>query len=119
VNVITGMRVRPLGLELSFNFKLDPRIATNPKSYELEQWNYKWQASYGSAQWSVKNPSTKGHDTVDISRVTLSKDGQGVFLEIPGIQPVNQIHAKLSLKTAKGETFKEEMYLTINRVPER
>lgn len=119
VNVITGMRVRPQGLELSFNFNLDPPTATNPESYELEQWNYKWQASYGSAQWSVKNPTEKGHDTVEISRVTLSKDGRGVVLEIPGIRPVNQIHAKLSLKTAKGETFKEEMYLTINRVPER
>lgn len=117
--LITGMKVRRNGIEFRFNFMLDVETATDPASYELEQWNYKWQASYGSAQWSVKHPDQKGRDPVEISRVYLSADNRGVFLEIPDLQPVNQILAKLKLKEKRGQPFNEEIYLTINRVPGR
>lgn len=117
--LVTSMRIRPKGIEFTFNFDLDTDSAIDIASYNLEQWNYKWQASYGSAQWSVKNPDEKGRDAVVVKQVYISGDGRGVFLEIPGIQPVNQVLAKLKLKAQDGREFNEEIYLTINKVPQR
>lgn len=115
--LVTGMAIRAGGIEFTFNFELDPKSAGQTDSYELEQWNYKWQASYGSAQWSVANPKEKGRDDVAIKRAVLSADKRSVFLEIPGIRPVNQMLAKLKLRGRDGREFAEEVYLTINKVP--
>ena len=79
--------------------------------------NYKWLQRYGSDQWSVKNPDRKGRDEVKIDKVLVAPSGNRVLLAIPDIQPVNQILAKLDLKTADGGEFEEEFYMTINRVP--
>ena len=117
VNLVTDVQVKPGGIELTFNFKLDPQAAAKASSYKLQQWNYKWLQRYGSDQWSVKNPDRKGRDEVKIDKVLVAPSGNRVLLAIPDIQPVNQILAKLDLKTADGGEFEEEFYMTINRVP--
>ena len=117
--LVTDMKVRRNGIELHFNFQLDAKSATNPASYELTQWNYKWRPSYGSAQWSVKDPEKQGRDPVKITQLYLGGMSRSVFLEIPDLQPVNQVLAKLRLKERSGGTFEEEIYFTINRVPPR
>jgi hypothetical protein len=115
--MLTGMGVRSGGIELTFNFPLDPKTATDPSSWTLEQWNYRWQASYGSAQWSVRSPDHQGRDAVEVAGVGLSDDGSKVFLEIPELRPVNQVFMRMALKARDGRVFNEETYLTINRVP--
>lgn len=115
--MLTGMGVRSGGIELTFNFPLDPKTATDPSSWTLEQWNYRWQASYGSAQWSVRSPDRQGRDVVEVAGVGLSDDGSKVFLEIPELRPVNQVFMRMALKARDGRVFNEETYLTINRVP--
>ena len=115
--LVTGMQVKPGGIQFTFNFPLDPQTARDPASWSLEQWNYKWQASYGSAQWSVTHPEKQGRDPVQIAGVDFSSDGRAAFLKIPDLQPVNQILARLKLKSTDGREFAEEIYLTINRVP--
>ena len=117
--LVTDMKVHSKGIEFRFNFSLDVDSAQDPDSYDLEQWNYKWEASYGSAQWSVKDPNQKGRDKVEVEKVEISADGRVVFLHIPDIRPVNQILAKLNFKAGDGHEFKEEIYLTINKVPNR
>ncbi len=116
--LLTGVNVRPGGIELTFNFKLDRSVAASNSSYQLQQWNYKWLQRYGSDQWSVEEPDTKGRDDVRIKEVVVTPAGDGVFLAIPGIKPVNQIHATLNLKAEGGGKFVEEFYMTINRIPE-
>lgn len=118
VNLVTDVKVRSGGIEIAFNFKLDAAAAARPAAYEMEQWNYRWLQRYGSDQWSVENPDQQGHDRVAIDKVRVAPGGDRVFLSIPNIRPVNQIFARLHLKTASGAAFEEEFYLTINRVPE-
>ena len=117
--LVTDMKVYADGIQFRFNFSLDADSTQDPDSYDLEQWNYKWQASYGSAQWSVKDPGKKGRDKVDVEKVEIGSDGRSVFLHIPDIRPVNQVLAKLNFKASDGREFKEEIYLTINKVPKR
>jgi len=116
--LLVDTQVRHNGIELKFNFKLDPTSAMSLASYQLKQWNYKWAASYGSKQYSPKSGKV-GQDTVEISNVKLAKDGRSVFLQIPDIKPVNQVKMNLSLKSTDAEPFNELVYLTINKVPEK
>jgi hypothetical protein len=115
--LLTDLKVRPDGIELKFNFKLDPKSSTDPKRYQLKQWNYKWTANYGSKQYSLKNPGKTGQDEVDIVAVELLDNGHVAFLKIPSIQPVNQLKMNLTLKAVDGKVFDELVYLTINRIP--
>ena len=119
VNLLTDVKVRPNGIELSFNFKLDPKTATDAVRYKLKQWNYKWAANYGSKQYSLLNPGKTGQDEVEIEAVELLEDGRGAFLKIPEIQPVNQVKMNLNLQTVDGNSFAELVYLTINKTPSR
>lgn len=119
VNLVMDVKAVKDGLRLAFNFPLRRDSATSLGSYDLEQWNYKWQATYGSEQWSLKHPDEKGHDKLVIQEVELGGDGRSVRLKIPGLRPVNQILLKLNLKTARDAEFREEVYLTINQVPGR
>ena len=115
--LLTDLKVTEEGIRLQFNFKLSKDSATDPKGYDLKQWNYLWAPKYGSAQYSLKNNWETGVDQVVIKKVVPGKDGQSVLLVIPDIQPVNQVELNLTLKDANGSQFKEQAYLTINAVP--
>jgi hypothetical protein len=115
--LLSDLKVRNDGIELKFNFKLDPKTATEVNRYQLKQWNYKWAANYGSKQYSLKNPGKTGQDDVLVQEVKLADGGNSVFLQMPEIKPVNQMKMNLHLKSVDGKAFDELVYLTINRVP--
>jgi mono/diheme cytochrome c family protein len=117
INLLDDVKVSASGISLKFNFALDPASAQDPASYHLEEWNYLWAETYGSDQYSLKKPGTKGHDQLVITALKLSDDGRSVFLTIPGLRPVNQVELRLNLAAADGGQFKELAYLTINAVP--
>ncbi|NNE01000.1 MAG: hypothetical protein HKN47_27100, partial [Pirellulaceae bacterium] len=114
--MVSDCQVEPDGLRLSFNFPLEITSAENLDSYSANHWNYLWQKSYGSDQYS---PSTgeKGVDALNVVSATVGDDGKSVKLLVPDIQPVDQVHLILRLKDADGKRFEEEIYWTINRVP--
>ena len=57
-----------------------------------QQWNYLYAPAYGSPEFSVKSPEQPGHDRLEIRSVHRIGDGTRVFLEIPQLRPVNQLH---------------------------
>ncbi|MCH9778948.1 MAG: c-type cytochrome [Planctomycetes bacterium] len=116
LSMVTDCQVEPEGLRLRFNFPLDPTSAADLKSYVADHWNYHWRASYGSDMFS---PTTDqpGKDKLNIIKATLAKDGKSVKLTVPHLKPVNQVHLKLDLKDAQGNPFREEIYWTINGIP--
>lgn len=115
-NLLLNTTVLNFGIELKFNFKLDPTTATDPANYRLLQWNYKWSHGYGSKQYAPKTGEV-GQELVTIQAVQLADNGESVFLKIPDIAPVNQMEFNLTLKAADGSDFNEQVYLTINKVP--
>lgn len=119
LSMVTQAAVRDDGLELGFNFALDPDSVTQLENYTIEQWNYRWLPRYGSENWSVKEPNEKGKDTVVVTSAERTADGRGVVLHIPDLQPANQLHLRLRLKPKFGaEVFEEELYWTINGFPD-
>lgn len=108
------IRATSKGIYLTFTTTLDPAAANDVNSYDIEQWNYRWTAEYGSAEYSVSNPTKKGHDTVEVHSAKLQPDGKTVFLEIPTIAPVMQMGITYKLKATDGHPVEGALYNTIN-----
>ncbi len=102
------------GIYLTYTCALDPATANDAGSYDIEQWNLKWSSAYGSPEFSVENPTKKGHDTVEIKSAKLQPDGRTVFLEMPAIRPVMQMSITFKLKSADGHNMEGAVYNTIN-----
>jgi hypothetical protein len=116
-HIIVDAKVIKGGIELKFNFDLDKEDLKNIINYSIDQWNYKWASSYGSADYSLKNPGKKGVDSVNIEKAILRTDNQTIFLEIPAITEVNTMRIRFTVRAADGIMVKNTVYMTINKVP--
>ena len=114
--MVTDCQVERDGLRVSFNFELDEASATDVASYLAEHWNYHRRHEYGSDMYS---PTTDkpGKENLNVNAALLSADRKSVKLLVPDIKPVNQVHLIVHVKDASDESFSEEIYWTINRVP--
>ena len=118
VQMPAAFHVKKNGLEITFTTPLDPTSASDAQNYGLEQWNYKWTSNYGSPEFKISNPDEKGHDSIDIKSVRLSQDNQTVFLELADVKPVMQMKLKYNIQAKDGAGLKQEIFNTINAVPE-
>jgi type 1 glutamine amidotransferase len=105
------------GLTLTFTQPLEKETAEDVGSYDVEQWNYRYAAQYGSKDWSVANPNREGHDTLDVRSAKLLADGRTVYLEIPSLKPVMQLQVQYNLSAKDGASMRGKLYATINRLP--
>ncbi|MFO0427053.1 MAG: LamG-like jellyroll fold domain-containing protein [Planctomyces sp.] len=101
------------GIRVSLTCEVDRKSASDAGNYQAEQWNYRWQAQYGSFHYSVQNPDEIGHDTVTISGVTVAEDQRSIFVEIPGLKPVDQFHLRMQISAADGKPLEFDLYSTI------
>lgn len=112
-----SLRVLADGVELQFSDPLDRKSATAIENWQVEQWNYRWSAAYGSDHWSVNDPKRQGHDAVKVTTVELSDDGKTVTLRMPQIKPVMQLKIACNVNTADGSKLHCNVHHTINKVP--
>ena len=117
LNAPIELKARPKSIDLTFSDPLDRELATDPESYNIEQWNYRWIERYGSPHYSVKDPDKEGHDTVTIERIELSADGKTVRLHVPEVVPVMQMKIAYNLESATGDRVRHEIYNTIHALP--
>ncbi len=147
-NMVTGLKVRKGGLDITFTDPIEAEDANDADSFEIEQWNYLWCSEYGSDDYSAANDDyqdkvrelnmlrqdrkkngsaiealtksfTKGHDEVEVKGAKLSEDGKTVSLDIPDLKPVMQMKIRARLKSADGKRVPVEIYNTINYVPSK
>jgi hypothetical protein len=113
--MIDDFAVSARGLKLTFNFPL-ASAATDPKHYTVTQWNYNWREQYGSKQY---HPATGevGRETVAVDAVRLGADRRSVHLELAKLHKVDQMRVQMTVPTAQGDRFEEQLHLTINKVP--
>lgn len=110
-----AFHVQTNGIRVTFSQPLDPATATDPGSYSVRAWNYKYAAAYGSKDWSPTNPNREGRDTLDVRSVQLGSDGQTLFLDLGNVQPVMQMEIQYNLTTAQGRSRRSQFWLTVNR----
>ncbi len=107
-----GVHVHANGVMLKFSQPLDATIAGDATQQFAQCWNYRYGPGYGSSEYSTSHPGTPGHDTLTIAAAHVGSDGRSLFLELPDLQPVNQLH--LYLQT--GAVRPSELLVTVNRL---
>ena len=83
------------GVLVTFSRPLDRDVAEPPNRHFAQAWNYRYSAGYGSPELSTRHPGQPGHDPLAIRSAHVLADGRTLFLEIPDLQPVNQLHLHL------------------------
>ncbi len=116
VTMAETLHVTDQGIHIGFTAPLDTNSASDVQNYSIEQYNYHWTSNYGSDEFSVADPSKKGHDPVEIKGVRVSPDRKEVFLEIPGLKPVDQMKIKINIKDQNGGELKTAVANTIHVV---
>lgn len=102
--------VRRNGVLVSFSESLDAAVAANAENHFAQAWNYRYSSAYGSQEFSISHPDTPGHDRVTIHSAHVLPDGNTLFLELPDLQPVNQLHLRLRPDSAHAI----DMFLTVH-----
>ncbi len=101
------------GLLIRFN---EPVKKPDLSRFFVQQWNnLDSRHTYGSADFSVKQPGVIGHDRLKISGIQVTEDGKALFLEIPELLPamVTQIYGPV--EAINGAHLKLDLYASINR----
>lgn len=109
-----GWRARADGLELTFSEPLAREMAEDTESFAIRQWNYRYAASYGSKEWSVRQPEKEGRDELPIRSARLRADGRTVFLEISDLRAVMQMEIQYDLSTLAGRSVRGQFWLTVH-----
>lgn len=110
----TAFHVHRNGVLVRFAEPLERGVADVAGNQFAQSWNYRYSAAYGSPEFSTRHPGVRGHDREPIAGAHLVEDDRTLFLELPELQPVNQLH--LSLTPRSGERV--EMYLTAHALDE-
>ena len=117
IDLVVKMKTYQNGIALTFTRQLDRDEAENPDNYELEAWNYRWSAQYGSPDLRPSAPGQIGRDSVEPRSVTLLPDNRTVFLELPELKPVDQLGITYTLRSSQGSAIEQTAYLTLNAIP--
>ena len=96
VRMPVAFAARENGVLLTFSEKLDAAAAERARHF-AQCWNYRSSQSYGSQEYSLRQPDTAGHDVLEITSAHLLGDGRQLFLEIPQLQPANVVHLHCDL----------------------
>ena len=110
-----GLSAVPTGLVIRFPRPVDKKLAVDAGRYNIQRWNYRRAASYGSRDYKVSDGS-QGRDRVEVTGVQLSKDGRGVLLGFADMRPCMQMRVNYNIATAKGTPLSGQIEHTINVV---
>jgi mono/diheme cytochrome c family protein len=114
---LRDLSVTSAGVHLTFTQKLDA-ASVDPQNVSGERWNYRRSSAYGSPEYSVEDPTRRGHDRLDIYGAELSGDGRTVTLEIDDLKPVDQMLVKFRFKAEDGSAMTQSTMFTIHQVPQ-
>jgi cytochrome c2 len=98
------------GILLRFDNPVDAKRASDPHNYTIASWHYRRSYTYGSPQ--LRANDTPGSDRLVPSSAYVSKDGKGVFVGVPDMTPVMQMHIGWTLATTTGTVFQDSASFT-------
>ncbi|QDU77480.1 Auracyanin-A precursor [Bremerella volcania] len=99
------------GVLIEYQEPIDSEIIRNSKTHFAQAWNYRYGPGYGSPEMAPSHPNVIGHEAIEIAFVH-SLDEKTIFVEMPDLQPVNQLH--LLLKVDAGEA--QELFVTVHKL---
>lgn len=118
----TGVQeTRPVGWKAYQNgilVEFDHPLAGDPVHQVLvRQWNYRdVERSYGSPEFSVREPDRIGHDVLKVSRTLLLGDGRSLFIGLPDLRPSMCCQVRARVRDAKGREVELDLYVTLQKL---
>lgn len=112
VQLPVGFHVHQNGVTVTFSQPLDADLASQTQNHFAQCWNYRYSAAYGSAEFSTGHPGVRGHDPLRIAAAHVLPDGRTLFLELPDLQPVSQLHLRLHVAADAGQ----DLFVTVNKL---
>jgi putative heme-binding domain-containing protein len=112
VQLPTAFHAHENGVLLTFSRPLDSAVASRPDRHFAQAWNFRYSPGYGSPELSPRHPGQPGHDPLAIRSAHVLADGRTLFLEMPDLQPVNQLH--LHLRPAEAAPI--DVFATVHRL---
>lgn len=109
---IQEMRAKHDGFELRFTEPVNPKTASDPASYRMNNYTYLYSNAYGSDEYEKQE--------TPILNAKVSEDHMRVRLTVDGLRPlfVHELHAD-GVTNHKGEHLvHSDAYYTLNRIPE-
>jgi putative heme-binding domain-containing protein len=103
------------GVLLEFSAPLN-QAAEQAGNHFAQAWNYRYSSGYGSLELSPRHPGMPGHDPLAIRSAHILADGRSLFLEIPDLQPVNQLHLLLNVAGEDSQTRPVELFATVHKL---
>jgi azurin len=97
---------------VTFSEPLDRKVAEDANLHFAQAWNYRYSGAYGSPEYSTRQLGLRGHDVLTITSATVVEDGRSLFLQIPDLQPVNQLH--LLIKCS--DQCEHDLFMTVHRL---
>jgi putative heme-binding domain-containing protein len=106
-----SLHVHENGLSISFVEPVDRAVISKLSNHFAQAWNYRYSSGYGSPELAPSHPGVVGHELVPIAGVHVI-DERMLFVEIPDLQPVNQLHLVLQVDSGRPQ----EIIATIHRL---
>ena len=107
-----GFHAYENGMAVQFSEPLDRSVAENVQSHIVQAWNYRYSAAYGSPEYSAAHPGVKGHDVLLIQSAQVLADGKTLFLEMPDLQPANQVYLRMNVGGERGH----DLFATVHKL---
>lgn len=121
VQVPVGFHACENGVRVTFAEPIDSSVAGDLGRQFAQCWNYRYSGAYGSPEFSTTHPGVAGHDPLAIRSAHVLADGRSLFLEIPELQPVNQLHLRLHVNTNDSLTCSpagtgHDLFVTVHKL---
>jgi azurin len=114
VQLPIAFHIHENGVAITFSAPLDRETAGDARSHFAQGWNYRYSAGYGSPEFSSRHPGMRGHDVLNIASAHVQPDGRTLFLHLPDLQPVSQLH--LRVQSAAGRPH--DLFATVHKLGE-
>lgn len=113
VTIPVAWRAHRNGVWIQFSGPLNPESAADVTRHFAQCWNYRYGPGYGSPEFAPSHFGMTGHESVPIRSAHLLPPGDALFLEMPELQPVNQLHLLIDVG---GRDV--ELYATVHELAE-
>jgi azurin len=111
VQLPRSIHVHENGVKVSFVLPVDRGASARRSNHFAQAWNYRYGPGYGSPELAPSHPGVVGHEIVEIAGVH-PLDDHTLFVEMPDLQPVNQLHLVLQVDSGRPQ----ELIATVHKL---
>ncbi|MEW4453344.1 DUF6797 domain-containing protein [Bremerella sp. JC817] len=111
MQTLVGFHVHENGVMLEFSQRINGEHIGHLARQFAQVWNYRYGPGYGSPELAPGHPGVVGHESLRITAVHWI-DNKTLFVEMPELQPVNQLH--LVLEVDRGPL--QELFITVHQL---